>query len=106
MSAYNYADVASSISVDIVSVTTAATPLPVPIPCGLNAYCAGSNLKLRLLFKLIFRQELENVSATMDILVILTRFAVIIYVITLNALIRRPATLTLVPVSAEKAILR
>ena len=50
MSAYNYADVASSISVDIVSVTTAATPLPVPIPCGLNAYCAGSSLKLRVFF--------------------------------------------------------
>ena len=50
MSAYNYADVASSISVDIVSVTTAATPLPVPIPCGLNAYCAGYILKLRVLF--------------------------------------------------------
>ena len=45
-------------------------------------------------------------SAMMDILVIPTRFAVIIYVITLNALIKRPATLTLVPVSAEKAILR
>ena len=54
MSAYNYADVASSISVDIVSVTTAATPLPVPIPCGLNAYCAGDNLKLCVLFKTNF----------------------------------------------------
>ena len=50
MSAYNYADIASSISVDIVSVTTAATPLPIPIPCGLNAYCAGSNLNLRVPF--------------------------------------------------------
>ena len=41
MSAYNYDDAASKISVNIVSLTTPATPLPVPIPCGINAYCAG-----------------------------------------------------------------
>jgi hypothetical protein len=42
MSAYNYGNVASQISVDILTTTITNSPNEIPIPCGINAHCEGS----------------------------------------------------------------